>query len=96
MIRNILIAAAVKPVPGNSWQDLYDAICHGAIDFNCIVLGGIVTHGPGCINMGLKILGDNETSIDVFGKQLCLAMMPAKWGGTSDPIADGFICELES
>jgi hypothetical protein len=95
MIKNILIAAAIKPLPGKTWQGLYDCIRRGATDFNCVVMGGIVTGGRGCINMGLKIQGDNEKSIDVFGKQLCLAMMPAKWGDTPSIVEDGFICDIE-
>jgi len=95
VIKNILIAAAVKPLPGNTWEVLYERIQICAKAFNCVVLGGIVTHGPGCINMGLKIHGNNEKSIDVFAILLCRAMQPGKWGNTKDPIADGFICELE-
>jgi hypothetical protein len=95
MIKNILIAAAVKPVSGMTFEDVYNTIRGEAKMFNCVVLGGIWTYGPGCTNLGLKIHGDNESSIDSFGKALCMALMPAKWGDTSDSIEDGFICELE-
>ncbi|MHC4266469.1 MAG: hypothetical protein ACYSUK_11130 [Planctomycetota bacterium] len=95
MIKNILIAAAVKPTKGKTFEDVYNLIRASAKEFNCTVLGGIWTYGRGCTNLGLKIHGDNESSIDTFGQGLCLALMPAKWCDTPDEIADGFICEIE-
>ena len=95
MIKNILIAAAVKPIRGASFEDVYNLIRAEAGAFNCTVMGGIWTHGRGCTNLGLKIHGDNESSIDSFGHSLCLALMPAKWCDTPDTVEDGFICELE-
>ena len=93
MIKNILIASATKPVNGKTWEDLYNMIRAEAKPFNCAVIGGVVAPGPGCINLGLKIHGDNEKSVDVFGKAICMAMMPAKWGDTVSEIADGFTVE---
>lgn len=94
MIKNILIAAAVKPIEGKNWSDLYRVIQVAALDFNCVVLGGIVTGGPGCINMGLKLHGPNESRINDFGKAVCLSMMPSKWCDTPDEIKDGFVDNL--
>lgn len=95
MIKNILIASATKPKPGYSWDTVFDEVRKGALQFNCVVMGGIVTHGPGCINMGLKVVGINEKNIDIFGKALCMAFMPAKWCDTPSEIKDGFIVELD-
>jgi len=94
MIKNILIASATETIEGKTWQDLYTQVCIAASSMDCTVLGGIVTSGPGCINMGLKVHAINETQLDTFGKALCMAMMPAKWGNTNDEIKDGFIDNL--
>jgi len=94
MVKNILIAAAIKPIEGKTFQDVYNLIRASAKEFNCTVMGGIWTHGRGCTNLGLKIHGECN-SIDTFGQALCMAMMPAKWCDTPDEIEDGFICELE-
>ena len=96
MEMKILIASATKPIEGTTPEKLYAMIQHVAHEhYNVLVIGGRWQPGPGCNNMGFKLVG-KKSACNEFGKALCLALMPAKWCETPSEIADGFTSCIES
>ena len=96
MKMKILIASATKPVKGGTYENLYAIMQKAALEeFNVLVTKGIFVPGPGCNNYALELVGKEKNCND-FGRALCFALMPSKWGGTDDHIPDGFTCELET
>ena len=86
---HILIATSGHPKPGGSDKFFSDVVAAAAKDFSIIITRGYYTHGPGCYNLALRCHGLEE-DINAFGRQLCMAMMPSKWGSTEDEIPEGF------
>lgn len=59
------------------------------------VTGGILwTPGPGCSNLALELEGGTTEEQERFAHMLTMALMPAKWTTTKDPIPEVDTCEL--
>jgi hypothetical protein len=60
-------------------------IRESASEGSLVIPAFLWTGGPGCTNLAFEILGD-ETEAEHFANALTMALMPAKWATTSDPI----------
>lgn len=90
MKKTVLIASSKGPIAGHEiefLESVRDAFESGK------VLAGLVTRGPGCINYAFVVEGE-EAFIEGFGRGLSMAMMPARWCYTEDPVPDGFTNQL--
>ena len=74
---------------------LFDLIGAAAIkEAHLLLIAGEIVEGFGCIRIRLHLQGSGDTfadRLDEFGRQLCLALMPSKWGYSRlDKLPEGF------
>ncbi len=89
----VLIATSAGPT--GAAQTVFDIIRKSALEGGLEVPQGIMwTHGPGCSNMAFDIIGPDDKA-ERFADAVTMALMPAKWGTTTDSLPDVDTCELE-
>jgi hypothetical protein len=83
---NILIASAKVPAKGAGVKFLHQLRDCAAED-GVVVVGGLIVEGPGCVNYAINV--EPHADLDNFANHLTMALMPAKWNYTQDPVPVG-------
>jgi len=83
----ILIATSCIPQAGKS-EVLLNMFRDFAKEQNVSIPPGILwTHGPGCSNLAMDVIGEDEAA-ESFANRLTMALMPSKWATTSDALPE--------
>lgn len=88
MKKTILIATTSVPNK-TDWEAWKQQITDCGAKYGVTVGEQMMTDGPGCANYALEVEG-TEKAIEDFGNMLTMAMMPARWSFTSDPVTPGY------
>ena len=90
----LLIATTSRPRDNGNFRDLCSKLREAALESNLKVTSGIFwTSGPGCYNVALEVNG-NEEACEAYADALTMALMPAKWTTTPDPIPNTDTCDV--
>lgn len=81
----ILIATSLRPKSAQNARDVFQMMRESASEGSLVIPAFYWTAGPGCTNLAFEIVGD-EKEAEAFANSLTMAMMPAKWCTTDDPI----------
>jgi hypothetical protein len=87
----ILIASSAKPRDTKLFAAQLGAIAPE--DFRVQLAGIRFVYGPGCINYGIRVTGE-ELNIERFANSITMALMPASWEFTNSSVPDGVTDEL--
>ncbi len=88
-----LIATAARPKTLHQGYIMFDKIRDEAAVAGLVAGPFYWTEGPRCSNLAFDLEGD-ESMCDTFVRQLTFALMPAKWGVTSDKIPSSDYIDL--
>ena len=89
------VLIATSSGPAGKAQTVFDIIRKSAQEGGLVIPPGIIwTTGPGCSNMAFDIIGPDDEA-EKFANAVTMALMPAKWGTTTDSLPDKDTCELE-
>ena len=81
----ILIATALSPSTADKARTLFQMIRESASEGSLVIPAFYWTGGPGCTNLAFELVGD-EKEAEAFANTLTMALMPARWCTTGDPI----------
>ena len=84
----ILIATTMTPETADNARTIHNAIAAAVEDAGIKLVGATWVKGPGCNNFGIALEGA-EAACESLANYLTMAMMPARWTTTSDPIDAG-------
>lgn len=84
----ILIATTMTPETADNARSIHSAIAGLVEDVGLKLIGAIWVKGYGCNNFAVALEGAEETC-EALANQLTMAMMPARWTTTADPIEAG-------
>lgn len=62
-----------------------DAVVQMSANDGVTIVGAYLCGGPGCANLAIG-LADDFADAENFVNQLTMALMPAKWESTTDPL----------
>jgi hypothetical protein len=90
----IIIATTKVPLTIEKFTSFCASLRDAAHDRKLTINKGIIfTEGPGCANLAMELIGNNE-DIEKFANGLTMALMPSKWGTTQDAMPEIDTCEL--
>ena len=91
----ILIATSAHPTSQIGFESICQQMRDAAADGGLTIPAGILwTGGPGCTNLAFDLNGDDAKEQELFAKEITMALMPAQWTTTSDPLPDVDTCEV--
>jgi len=83
----ILIATAMRPTSPDKARTVFQMIRESATLTSLVIPSFYWTGGPGCTNLAFEVVGD-DIEAEKFANELTMALMPAKWCLTSDPLPE--------
>ncbi len=90
------VLIATSKGPGKNFDTLCQAIRAGALQEGVHIPDGILwTDGLGCTNLAMELIGNDEDCKSV-ADAITIALMPAKWCTTPDPLPETDTNNLEA